>query len=126
MSRRWGFLVAGALLVGTWLAGCGTTICDCDDGSVHVFQMPASAIVSLTADPPCQAYQAPFSNGVDISIAADERIGAGTCDLHETLADGTMMVATLQWKRNRGCCGGIVSTGPAPEFRTVSEPLVAR
>jgi hypothetical protein len=57
---------------------------------------------------------------VEISIAADEN--AGSCDLHETLADGTMMVATLRWKRNSGCCGGIVSIGPAPEFRTVGEP----
>jgi hypothetical protein len=124
MSPRWGFLVACALLVGALPAGCGSTSCDCTDGNVHIFQMPPSGIVSLTADSPCTAYQSPWNGGVDISVDIDARItsGSGRCDLHETLADGTMMVATLNWKYYSGCCAGIASTGPAPEFRVVSAP----
>jgi hypothetical protein len=80
-----------------------------------------SPVVSITPDYPCTVTTIPVDGGVWLVVAVDEGTPAdsGTCSVHETLADGTQLVATFGWARNggSGCCAEHThNVGPAPTF----------
>jgi hypothetical protein len=58
--------------------------------------------------------------GVDVHVAVIEAITAdtGSCQVHETLADGTVLIAVFEFARNgSGCCAsGTHAVAPAPMF----------
>jgi hypothetical protein len=123
MSPRLTLVVAFLVLAAGSLTGCTHEYCDCSQAGAYIVQMPPSPISSLTADAPCLVSQFPVDGGVNIviGVSAGAPGDSGSCDVHETLADGTILVATLAWTRVRsGCCaGGTENVGPDPVFTLV-------
>jgi hypothetical protein len=126
MSFRLGVL---ALLGGSAviLAGdCGGTQAVCNGaciqpGAVIDQTTLASPIVTLTADAPCSVSQLPIDGGTEVVVAVSQgpAAAAGSCQIHETLADGSSWVAVLAWEPvgGSGCCATAThDVGPAPMF----------
>jgi hypothetical protein len=123
--------------LGVWLVGClgtfallgsagcdGHAVCTADctaAGAVIVQSASMSPVVSLTADAPCTVSVVPVDGGSQVIVGVNEGNPAhsGTCSVHETLSDGTELVATLGWARNggTGCCANTThNVGPMPTF----------
>jgi len=119
-------LVVFGAMAGMLSVGCGgsTMICEgaCISAGAVIDQTPlASAIVSLNADAPCTVTEVPIDGGTEVVIGVNAGTlgSSGSCQIHETLADGTIWVAVLSWAPygGTGCCSISTHTvGPAPTF----------
>ena len=131
MSLRRGLVVSLCAVAGVVSVGCGgkTMICEgacITAGAVIDQTTPASAIVSLTADAPCTVAVVPIDGGTEVIIGVSAgTLGApGSCQIHQTLADGTIWVAVLSWEPygGTGCCSiAIHDVGPAPTFTRAND-----
>ena len=124
MSLRRSFWING----GPWalalvLSGCGEqmTVCSCSTAEARVAQPALSSpVVSVGADAPCVASVVTADGGVDVEVSVVENIttATGSCQVHETLADGTVLIAVFEFARNgTGCCADSThAVAPAPMF----------
>ena len=84
----------------------------------------SSPVVSVRADAPCVASLV-ADGGVDVEVTVIENINTatGSCQVHETLADGTVLIAVFEFARNgSGCCADSThAVAPAPMFTQGNE-----
>jgi hypothetical protein len=129
MSLRLGMVRSLGVAAAVASAGCGgaTAVCNgaCITAGAVIDQTTlTSSIVSLTADPPCTVSELPLDGGTEVVIGVNQGPAgsAGSCQITETLADGSTWVATLSWEPvgGSGCCATAThDVGPAPTFTRV-------
>jgi hypothetical protein len=120
-------VAALGLAIVLWCGACGaSTKCNVACPAAGVAGAPIdqsllpSAIVTLTADPPCSVTRASADGGGETFISVQENgpPTSGSCQIHARLADGSSWVAIFSWAPiNSVCCGSsIQSVGLAPMF----------
>jgi hypothetical protein len=122
--RGWCPIGVGSLVVALAVSGCGGqgAECSCSTAEAKVEQPALSSpVASVNADGPCMAStQAGADGGVDVHVEVIENIttDTGSCQVHEMLADGTVLVAVFEFARNgSGCCASSThAVAPAPMF----------
>ena len=110
----------GSLAAALLLVGCGgqQVLCSCLGAQALVAQPALSSpVVSVGADAPCTASLVSSDGGLDVYVYSGAAMGS--CQVHETLADGTVLVAVFSFASGggTGCCGdGPHAVAPAPMF----------
>ncbi len=105
--RGWCPIGVGSLVVALAVSGCGGqgAECSCSTAEAKVEQPALSSpVASVNADGPCMAStQTGADGGVDVHVEVIENIttDTGSCQVHETLADGTVLVAVLRVRAQR-------------------------
>ena len=124
MSLRFGAVGWLGVLAVIADSGCTTAICNVEcaqAGSPVDTRALTAPIVSVSADPPCTVNQPSVYDGGsegEVYVTASGT-GAGSCEIHATLADGSTWVAVLSWAfgSTGPCCHNVTyNVGPAPMF----------
>lgn len=126
MSYRFGLVALLGISTIIPSGGCGDSPAVCEGAciiagaTIDQTTLP-SPIVSLTADPGCTVTHEPIDGGTEVVVGLDQNTAglSGSCQIHETLADGSTWVAVLSWDPvgGTGCCANSThNVGPAPTF----------
>ena len=97
-------------------AGCGRKECDCGSPGYDLLT-PAglpSALVEVTADPPCVAKLWPGDGGpAQVQVIDDAATQGAVCVLHGRLADGRVTTATVTFGQEAApaCCAFFPPSG---------------
>jgi hypothetical protein len=79
----------------------------------------SSPVASVSADAPCAVSMTPADGGVAVFVQVNQGGAAGTCQVRETLTDGSELAATYTFAPagGSGCCSGTtVAVGAPPTF----------
>ncbi len=97
--------------------------CSCPVAGALIPQPKVSSpVVGLVADPPCSVVFEPDGDGgvqVLVVVTGTVLSSTGSCQIRETLADGTVLTAALSFERGPAtdCCPSPTrNVGPAPAF----------
>ena len=119
--RSWVWMGIGSFAVALALSACDggqQALCDCADARAQVAQPALSSpVVSVDADAPCVASLVSSDGGLDVYV--DTQAATGSCQVHETLADGTVLVAVFSFASGggTGCCADAPhAVAPFPMF----------
>jgi hypothetical protein len=116
-------MLFGLLAATSALAGCDGMgpQCTCSIAGALIPQPEVSSpVVGLSADPPCSALLEPAPDGgvqIFVGVTGEVLTSTGSCQIRETLADGTVLTAELMFERipATGCCRSPTrNVGPAP------------
>jgi hypothetical protein len=127
---RWGLLLVGFGAAASVLIGClgAGTQCSCATAGALIPQPPVtSQVVSLIATPPCSVVPEPGPDGgvyILVVVTGTVITSTGSCQIRETLADGTVLTAELSFERTTptDCCASPTrNVGPDPVF-TIASP----
>jgi hypothetical protein len=119
-----GMVLSAAALAAVVLTGVGM---GCGDDCAGTYNCPAlfgsaelvvpsnltSPLVSVTIDGPCKTNFAPGDNEAPLTLMLKENPPSKdfTCTVHGRLADGTDLLATIEFKQLK-CCGVAGAPGP--------------
>ncbi len=121
-ARHWLLLLGLTVAPLAW-AGCqgAGQQCSCPVAGALIPQPEVSSpVVGLSADPPCSAVLEPAADGgVQILVVVTGNVitATGSCQIRETLADGTVLTTALSFERvpSTDCCPNPTrNIGPTP------------
>jgi hypothetical protein len=121
MANRSGVKILSSMILilggGAAAAGCGTqcnTSCAPPGSYLYTPAGLSSALVDVTADPPCVAKLWPGDGGpTQVQLTDDAATQGAVCVLHGRLADGQVATATIAFGQQTGgsCCPFFVPSG---------------